>query len=326
MHVFASRGGESREPLVALQALGELLRSGREPDTAPGQPSLASTPAPGEQPGALGEAESPLATPQLLQLLVKGRSSPRSPQGLLPSLLATVSLPAQLNMKHKPGWVIARGSRARQSHAKEETRSPLAPLSRPRATLLTSAESGPALPVVFDLSIFLEQQGGQLLHLVLQRQAHPNQGPHEVTGHLGWRRDTLGKVQGGAQLSIERSKQGSQQGPSKSCTSGHTELPKIPHASPKASGKWSKDISWEKGGQMLQDTSHHPSPILSQLGSAAGESLGGRARWGQVAGVGNAPLTIWGAAGGREPPMCHPAPPHGSAHPMPCSYAGNRHS
>lgn len=106
-----------------------------------------------------------------------------------PSLLATVVLPAQLNMKHKPGWVIARGSRARQPSAKEETR------SLPQASLLTSAESGPALPVIFNFSILLEQQGNQLLHLVLQRQVHLNQGPHEVTEHLQWRRDSLGKVQ-----------------------------------------------------------------------------------------------------------------------------------
>lgn len=53
------------------------------------------------------------------------------------------------------------------------------------ASLLTSAESGPALPVVFDLSILLKQQGGQLLHLGLQHQAHLNQGPDEVAGHLG---------------------------------------------------------------------------------------------------------------------------------------------
>lgn len=114
-------------------------------------------------------------------------------------------------------------------------------LSWPQASLLTSAESGPALPVVFDLSILLEQQGSQLLHLVLQHQAHPNQGPHEVTGYLGWRRDTLGKVQGCTQLSIEWSKQGSQQGPNKSCTPGHAGLPKIPDVSPKSSGKRSKD-------------------------------------------------------------------------------------
>lgn len=36
------------------------------------------------------------------------------PKGLLPSLLATVLLPERLNMKHKPGWVIARGNRACQ--------------------------------------------------------------------------------------------------------------------------------------------------------------------------------------------------------------------
>lgn len=96
-----------------------------------GRPSLASPPAPGEQPGAHGKAESPLATPQLLRLPVKGCSSPSSPQGLLPSLLATVSLPAWLNMKHKPGWVIASGSRACQPHAKEETHSLFAPLPAP---------------------------------------------------------------------------------------------------------------------------------------------------------------------------------------------------
>lgn len=168
-----------------------------------GQPLLAS-PSAGEWPGALGKAESPLATPQLFQLLVNGHSSPSSPQGLLPSLLATVSLPVQLNMKHKPGCLITGGSRAHQPCAREETRSLLAPLSWPLASLITSAESGPILPVVFDLSILLEQQEGQLLHLVLQRQAHPNQGPHEVAGHLVWRRDVLGKVQGGAQLSIEQ--------------------------------------------------------------------------------------------------------------------------
>jgi len=227
----------------------------REPDIAPG-PALAGIPA-----RSWGAARcsrrsgEPLGDPPTPPLPVKGHSSPSSPQGLLPSLPATVSLPAQLNMKHKPGWVTARGSRACQPRAKEETHSLL---SWPQASLLTSAESGPALPVVFDLSILLEQQGAQLLHLVLQRQAHLNQGPHEVTGHLGWRRDTLGEIQGCTQLSTEWSKQGSQQGPSKSCTPGHIGLPKIPHVSPKPSGKRSKDMSWEKGSRMLRDTSPHP--------------------------------------------------------------------
>lgn len=45
-----------------------------------GQPLLASPLAPGEQPGALTVVERPLATPQLLQLSVKGCSSPSSPQ------------------------------------------------------------------------------------------------------------------------------------------------------------------------------------------------------------------------------------------------------
>lgn len=152
------------------------------------RPSLASPLAPGEQPGALSEVESPLATPQVLQLPVKGCSFPSSPQGLLPSLLATVSLLALLRMKHKPGWVIARGSRAASPALRREL-TPCSLLSQPQAFLLTSAENSSTLPVVFDLSILLEQQGAHLLHLVLQSQAHPNQGPHEVTGHLGGRRD-----------------------------------------------------------------------------------------------------------------------------------------
>lgn len=71
-----------------------------------------------------------------------------------------------------------------------------------------SAESGPTLPVIFNLSILLEQQGNQLSHLALQHQVHLNQGPHEVTEHLQWRRDALGKVQvsGGTQLSTQLSK------------------------------------------------------------------------------------------------------------------------
>lgn len=69
--------------------------------------------------------------------------------------------------------------------------------------------------------------------------------------------------------------QGRQEGHSKSCTPAHTELPKIPHVSLKSSEKWSKNMSWEKGGHMLQETSLHPSPILSQLRTAAGERLGG---------------------------------------------------
>lgn len=140
---------------------------------------------------------------------------------------------AKLNMKHKPGWVTARGSKACQPSAKEET------FSLPQAPLLTSAENGPALPVIFNLSILLEQQGNQLLHLALQRQVHLDQGPHEVTGHLQQRRGALGKVQvqEGTQLSTEWSEQGTQQGPSKSCSPGHTGLRKIPHISHTSSGK-----------------------------------------------------------------------------------------
>lgn len=115
-------------------------------------------------------------------------------------------------MKHKPGWVTAKGSKACQPSAKKEN------CSLPQASLLTSAECGPALPVIFNLSILLQQQGNQLLHLALQHQVHLNQGPHEVTGHLQQRTGALGKVQvqEGTQLSTERSKQGTQQGPSKS--------------------------------------------------------------------------------------------------------------
>lgn len=95
-HCCASHGGESREPLVALQALGSYRAWEGSLPPLQGRLPLASPPTPGEQPG---EVESPLATPQLLQLPVKGRSSPSSPQGLLPSLLATILLPAWLNMK-----------------------------------------------------------------------------------------------------------------------------------------------------------------------------------------------------------------------------------
>lgn len=46
-----------------------------------------------------------------------------------------------------------------------------------------------------------------------------------------------------------------------------------------------KDMSWEKGGQMLQDMSLHPfSPILSQLGAAAGENLVGEPNGNRVQG------------------------------------------
>lgn len=45
MHTAAlPAAGKARSPLVALQALGELPRSGRQPDTAPG-PALAGIPA-----------------------------------------------------------------------------------------------------------------------------------------------------------------------------------------------------------------------------------------------------------------------------------------
>lgn len=85
-HTAVLPAARSREPLVALQ---ELLPAGRSLTRLQGQPPLASAQAPGEQPGALSKTESPLATPQILRLPVKGCSSPRSPQGLLPSLLAT---------------------------------------------------------------------------------------------------------------------------------------------------------------------------------------------------------------------------------------------
>ena len=131
---------------------------------------LASARAPGEQPGALSKAESPLATPQVFKLPVKGCSSPHCPQGAAPQ---------------PPGYRLAAGAAEHETQAwlgdsQGEQSMPARCLS-----LLTSAQSGPALPVVFDLSILPEQQGGQLLHLVLQSQAHPYQGTHEVTAHLG---------------------------------------------------------------------------------------------------------------------------------------------
>lgn len=66
----------------------------------------------------------------------------------------------------------------------------------------------------------------------------------------------------------EWSKQGSQQGPTKSCRPG---LHKIPHRSHISSRKWSKDVSWEKAGQMLGDTSLHP--------FTAGSCSKGELRW-----------------------------------------------
>lgn len=77
---------------------------------------------------------------------------------------------------------------------------------------------------------------------------------------------------------------------------------------------------------MLWDMFFHSSPILSHLGATAGKSLDGRARWGHGGGVGNVPPTIWGAAGGQEPAMCHPDLLHGSAQSKACSYTGNSHS
>lgn len=202
-HSCTSHVWESREPLVALQALRELLHLGREPDTTAG-PALAGIPAGSWGPARCSQSSGePLGDSPTSTAIGQGLFLPQLSPEAAPSLLATVVLLAQLNMKHKPGWVIARGSKACQPSAKEESR------SLPQASLLTSAESGPTLPVIFNLSILLEQQGNQLLHLVLQRQVHLDQRPHEVTEHLQWRRDALGKVQveGGTQLSTEWSKQ-----------------------------------------------------------------------------------------------------------------------
>lgn len=188
-HSSTSHVQESWEPLVALQALSELLHLGREPDTTAG-PALAGIPAGSWGPARCSQSSGePLGDSSTSTAVGQGLFLPQLSPEAAPSLLATAVLLAQLNMKHKPGWVIARGSKACQHSAKEETR------SLPQASLLTSAESGPALPVVFNLSILLEQQGDQVLHLALQSQVHLNQGPHEVTEHLQWRRDTLGKVQ-----------------------------------------------------------------------------------------------------------------------------------
>lgn len=162
-HTAVLPAARSWEPLVALQ---ELLPAGRSLTRLQGQPPLASAQAPGEQPGALSKAESPLATPQILRLPVKGRSSPCSPpRGCSPASW----LPEQLEMKHKPGWVIARGSSACQLAARsalgpgvlphlcsERPRSPCSPRSQhpsgaagcsapaPGAAAPGSSESGAA--------------------------------------------------------------------------------------------------------------------------------------------------------------------------------------
>lgn len=111
------------------------------------------------------------------------------------------------------------------------------------------------------------------------------------------------------------------------CTWSHRSLSKRPHVSPKSSEKQSKRHELGEGrpdaaGHVSSSLQPHP---FTAGGCSRGE-LGGRAQWEQGAGVGNAPPTIWGATGGREPPMCHPDPPQSSAQPMVCSYAGNRHS
>lgn len=77
--------GRARRPWLLSKC--SVSSCGQEGILTPLQdrPSLASLPAPGEQPGALSKADSPLATPQLLRLPVKNHSSPSLPRGCSPA-------------------------------------------------------------------------------------------------------------------------------------------------------------------------------------------------------------------------------------------------